>query len=364
LRRYLQSASRFFRVTIDAVKRWLVLAVVLTSTPAFAGGGTVTINLSQDGQQLATDMGLTPADLAQKAQDAITRMYEVNRVDDFLTAFADATSFSNRGIGVDYASNADGLMLGIAGNIAVATDNAITESQGEQHPVAGVAPNLSIMAGVNLARYGHPKLTLYANGFYRSGSYGPLDGSITSIGVHGQYKFFAPTSGLKSLVLKWGGIDVTGGIEASRWSFDATHSIDEQFTVDGTNGTSNVDLSATGTFALSSDAVVLPIEATTSMRFAYFVSVYAGAGIDLQLGKASVNANLDGTMNATDPADGSTKDMGTATITVQGDKGPSVGKLRGLAGVQINVWKLKTFVQVNAMPFTAASVAFGIRFVL
>src|SRR5689334_18687192 len=97
-RHYLQSASRFFRVTIALVKRWLALVVLLIPGVARAGGGDVTITQTPDGDQLATDMGYSSADLAQKAQDAITRMYEVNRVDDFLTAFADATSFSNRGI--------------------------------------------------------------------------------------------------------------------------------------------------------------------------------------------------------------------------------------------------------------------------
>lgn len=343
------------------MKRWLVLAVLFLPTTARAGGD-VSITLTPDGQQLAADLGLTPAELEQQASDALTRVYEVNRVDDFLRAFADATSFSNRGIGVDYASNAEGGMLGVAANVAVATDNALTATD-DPHPVAGVAANLTVMGGVNLAHWGHPKITLYGNAFWRSGSYGQLDGSITSVGVHAQYKIGGKTRGAKALVLQWGGIDVTGGLEASRWAFAATHELDETFTV-GTGATSDVTLAATGNFDLDSDAIVAPIEATTSLRVFYFVSVYGGAGIDLQLGKATVDATLDGEMTATDPNGGPDVDMGSANVTVNGSKGPSPGKLRGLLGVQINVWKLKAFVQLNAMPFSAASVAVGLRVVL
>ncbi len=41
--------------------------------------------------------------------------------------------------------------------------------------------------------------------------------------------------------------------------------------------------------------------------------------------------------------------------------GPSVGRLRFLGGVQIDLWHLKAFVQGNLMPDKAAGVAFGVR---
>jgi len=141
--------------------------------------------------------------------------------------------------------------------------------------------------------------------------------------------------------------------------------IESSFDVTGTNDVSTVTMSADGRFDLSSSVIVAPLEVTTSMRFLYFVSVYGGFGIDLQVGKSSMSADLDADLTATDPTNNDAPvDMGTAHITVEGTKGPSTGKARALAGVQVNVWKLKIFAQVNAIPISAASVALGLRVVL
>ncbi|MCB9561541.1 MAG: hypothetical protein H6709_09255 [Kofleriaceae bacterium] len=343
-----------------------VVAAALAVPGVAAAQGTVTITLTQDGQDLANALGISVTQLQQDTEDAIAEAYDVNRVDDFLRAFADATSFSNRGIGVDYAANADGLMLGVSGNVAVAVGDLGQDEAGADHPVAGVAPNLALMGGLNFSRWDLPQLTIYGNAFYRSGSLDKLTGSITSVGAHAQYKFFSPTRGKKALVLQWGGFDVTAGVEMSRWAFslDSGDALETGFTLGGTSGSSDVTLAAQGTFALSTTAVVVPLEATTSLRLLYFLSVYAGGGIDVQLGKASLDADLDGTMTAIRPSDGAEVNMGTAQVQVTGEHGPSTGEGRVLAGVQANFWKLKTFVQLNFMPVRSASVAFGLRLVL
>ena len=342
----------------------IVGAVLLAPAVAFAdGGGDVTITLSADGEQLAADLGLTVAELEQQAEETVARMYEINRVDDFLRAFADATSFSNRGIGVDYASNSTGLMFGVSGAVAAAGDD-YGQEEDVDHPVAGVAPNLAVMGGINLSKWKHPQITFYGNAFYRTGKLDNLTGSIMSMGIHGQYKLFKPTKGTKSLVLKWGGLDLTAGLEFSRWSFGIGRDIETDYDVDGDNGTAQVHMVADGQFDLESDVIVVPFEATTSLRFLYFVSVYGGMGIDLQAGKSTIDADLTADMTATDPQGGDDIDMGTADIVVSGNHGPSVGKARFLAGVQVNIWKLKVWVQGNLLPVSAASVAFGLRVVL
>jgi hypothetical protein len=220
------------------------------------------------------------------------------------------------------------------------------------------------MGGINLAKWKYPQLTFYGNAFYRKGTLDELRGSIMSMGIHAQYKLFTPTKGTKSLVVKWGGFDLTAGLEFSRWSFGIGRDIETDFEVDGDAATTDVTMVADGQFDLESNVMVIPFEATTSLRFLYFVSVYGGVGIDLQAGKTTIDADLTADMTATDPIDGSDVDMGTADIVVTGNNGPSVGKMRFLAGVQVNIWKLKVWVQANLMPISAASAAFGLRFVL
>jgi hypothetical protein len=339
------------------------IAALCPSAPARAQG-EVTITLTPEGQDLATALGVTPAELEMMAEEQINEAYRVNRAKDFLRAFADATSFSNRGIGVDYASNADGFMFGMTANVAVAVGDLGTGEADAEHPVAGVAPNFTFMGGLNFKKWNRPQLTVYANAFYRGGDIDQLHGSISSFGAHAQYKLFTPTQGGKSLVVKWGGFDVTGGIEFSRWSFGIADELVTDFPLDGDNGSSVVTMTSTGRFDLDTTAVVLPLEATTSLRLFYLVSLYGGAGIDLSLGKSRLDAALDSTLVATDPNGGDDVDMGSAQVTIDGSSGPSPGKLRGLLGVQVNIWKLKTFLQLNVMPIRAASVAFGLRVVL
>ena len=171
-----------------------VVAAALAVPGVAAAQGTVTITLTQDGQDLANALGISVTQLQQDTEDAIAEAYDVNRVDDFLRAFADATSFSNRGIGVDYAANADGLMLGVSGNVAVAVGDLGQDEAGADHPVAGVAPNLALMGGLNFSRWDLPQLTIYGNAFYRSGSLDKLTGSITSVffalSIDGRIRYF------------------------------------------------------------------------------------------------------------------------------------------------------------------------------
>lgn len=52
-----------------------------------------------------------------------------------------------------------------------------------------------------------------------------------------------------------------------------------------------------------------------------------------------------------------------AQIKGRGSNNGSPGTARILAGVQLNLWKLKVFGQVNASQAPAASIAFGLKFV-
>jgi hypothetical protein len=319
--------------------------------------------LSPDGEQLAADLGISADELAARAEARIDEAYYVSRTDEILRAFADAHAFSGHGIGVDYGSNPDGLLLGVTANVAVAVGDLGAGEREAEHPVAGLAANVTIMGGINLARFGHPQLTVYGNAFHRVGSYQQLDGSITSLGVHGQYRMFQPEGGIKALIFQWGGLALTGGLEAGRWSFGIADTIENDFEVDGDSGGAAVHMVSDGQLDLEAIAIAAPLEVTTSLRFFYFVSLYGGVALDLTLGQARMDATLDGTLTA-DPGDGSSIDMGTAQVELEGESGPSPGMLREMVGVQVNFWKLKAFVQANAMLVRAASVAFGLRIVL
>jgi hypothetical protein len=188
-----------------------------------------------------------------------------------------------------------------------------------------------------------------------------LRGGILSAGLHVQYRVFNPqrdnTAATKAL--RWTGIDVTGGLEFTRWSLGIDDNIRTSFGVTGTNGSANLALDSMGTFDLSSTAVTVPVELTTGVRIAMLLSMYVGVAVDVTGGKGSLDTNLSGTLTTTD-----NRNVGTATITGGGEQDASPLAARILAGVQLDLWKLKLYAQVNGSATPAASVGFGIRGVL
>ena len=248
---------------------------------------------------------------------------------------------------------------------AVSADNLDLSAKSSQIPVAGVAANLSLLAGLNLSHFGLPGLTVYANGFYRNGTVQQLTGSIASAGSHLQWRIIGGNSGPTATALKWGGIDLTGGFEYSKWTLGASAPLTNDFVEGSGSVQSTITATATGRFDVSSTTMVIPLEATTSLRLLYFLSVYGGVGYDIQTGSTSVNASLNGTLSATRPDNNKVSEtIGTATITGSGTGGPDTGKLRFIGGAQINLFALRIFVQLNAAPSDTASVTLGLRLVL
>ena len=91
------------------------------------------------------------------------------------------------------------------------------------------------------------------------------------------------------------------------------------------------------------------------------VTLFGGAGIDLQTGANEMNVWLDGTLTGERPDNQEEVDLGTAHVDVAEDAGPSKGKLRFFAGAQLNAWRAKAFVQLNVAPDRAVGATFGGR---
>lgn len=339
------------------MRRAVLLSLLLVGGRAEAQLA-VDVALNPEGEMLASQIGVTPDELAMRMQDAINGAYGAMDVDGFLRSFADATAFSMRGLGVDYASDPNSLILGVGVNFAVAASEQVTA---EERPTGGLAANIAFMGGYNLASQGAPRWTLFANGFYRRGSTNELVGGILSAGFHAQYRLVNPqrAEGVTTKALRWTGIDLTGGLEFTRWSLGIEDQIVTDFGVTGSGGSATLVLDSTGTFDLRSTAMSVPIEVSTGMQIALLLSMYVGVGVDLTAGTGTLDANLGGVMYTNDG-----RQVGTSTITGGGDNSASPLAARVLAGLQLNLWKLKVYGQVNASATPAANVGFGIRGVL
>ena len=333
-----------------------IVALAALAVPA-AAPADVDVTLSPDGEALAAELGLDPATLEARLQAKLDDLYDAANVAGFLRAFANATSFASRGTGVDYAPVFDGAELGITANLAVAVEGL----EEGQDPAAGLAPNLSLVGGLNLGRWGHPEVTLYGNGFYRGASFDQLEGSITNAGFHAQYHLW-PASDTSPLVFQWSGLHLTAGVEWSRWRFAAGDSITRDFTLTGDNGVdTDVTAAGGGRFDLAASSTVVPLEVTTSVRILYLASLYVGGGVDLQLGSADAAIALSGQMTGVRPSDGAAVAIGSASVTAAGDGRPSRVAYHLLLGAEANLWRIKLVLQTSFVPLDGASVGLGLR---
>src|SRR3954462_9140134 len=123
--------------------------LVLGALPSLAhADAAVTVMLSPDGRALAQQAGISESDLAMRIKSRVDDAYDTANVNKFLRSFGDATSFAQRGLGVDYMSMPGSFMLGIGAQVGVSSADELSI---DQRPTAGgAAVNASIMIGWNL----------------------------------------------------------------------------------------------------------------------------------------------------------------------------------------------------------------------
>jgi len=346
-----------------------VAVLLLASAPAAAQTPMPRVEVHIDpgaGQQFATQAGFDLASLNGQVQTELDRLFQVYRLHDYVKAFGDAQGFTTRGLGVDYGSNVRYLEVGVSLSTALNGNRALLDADTRTQPIAGVSGNLTLMAGVNLGAAGLP-VTIFGNYFKSHGSYHEFDAHLENLGVHVQVKLLGSRDeGPLSLLVRWGGIDITTGIDRSHMTLQLVRDFDRAIPVSGGGVSGEVDLASRGTFRLDMRTTSIPLEVTTNLRFLYLLSLYGGGGFDWQLGGGSeLTANLDGTLTGKAPQAGvSAVDLGTMRVNVTQDASPSGGRIRGIVGLQANVFLLKIFAQLNVAPDPfLANFGFGARFV-
>jgi hypothetical protein len=345
--------------------RWaLVLLLVGLAAPARAAV-TVTIDPGP-GKQLADQVGVKVSDLEGQLRGELDQLFQTYRVHDYLRAFNDSQSFTTRGLGVDYGSTIDLVEVGIAGNLAVNGNKALIQGDTRTQPVAGVATNLTAMAGLNLGFLGLRPVTLFGNFFTRKGSYRELTAQLDNYGAHIQLKFGASRKeSLWTAFVRWGGIAITTGFDHARMQLSLGQTFSRNIPIaNGGRDVAEIAVDSQGTFTLESQTWSVPLEVTTNLRFLYALTAYGGAGVDFQFGGGSdMDVDLSGALTGKVSGQPPLK-LGSAHVVVQDQASPSRSKVRGIVGLQVNLWFLKIFTQLNVVPDPfVASVAVGLRLV-
>ncbi len=305
----------------------------------------------------------------QAVRDFIDRKFrEVFQVADpvgFLRKLGDSQSFTSKGMGVDYASEATYFEVGASVSFAMGIDRTYQPNDMQGFPIQGVGLNASLMAGVSLDSLGIP-LMIFGNYMkIPSMSYGSMSGSLNNWGAHAQLRLFGPDreTTLTKVLLRWGGIAITTGIDSSHMALGLNKKIKSTFAFDNPQATLAVTADSNATFDVDMTTRSIPLEVTTSLRLLTLLTVYGGLGFDWQLGGSS-NMNLDvsAAMAGNSPQTGSV-DLGTASVRANFSADPSSAKIRGILGVQANLWLLRVFTQINVTNSNPmmASLSVGLR---
>jgi hypothetical protein len=352
-------------------------AVIALAAPSLrAQEVTVRIQETPAAMQFAQQAGVSVPMLEGQIRTELQNLFQTYRVADYLRSFGAAQGFASRGMGVDYGSSFDLLTLGVAGNLSLNIETAYQPSNTQTRPIAGgLGLTTTVMGGLNLAFFGLPPIAIFLNYFSQTRNADGIAAELSNFGVHVRYKLWGwKGSSLMSGLFRWGGLDLTTGIERSRLRLGLGQNFQRDIPVANNPQAAQmgftdpvVGVTAGGLFDLDMRSLSIPLEVTTNIRLLYILSLYTGFGLDLEMGSGSslaVDLNGDMVGRVTGP-DGrrATAPLGSASVNVAALEEPSPGRLRWLLGVQVNVLILKVFAQLNlaAQDPLIASVALGAR---
>jgi hypothetical protein len=307
-----------------------VVAPLIAPTPLHAES-TLTITLNDLGTQLAGDLGLElPAFIAQ-TEGRIDELYRLSRTNELLRTFANVAAFAQRGLGVDYDPDPGDRMFGIVG-AGFQGDLSI----GSDSEFAGASINASAMVGINLARWGLPRWTVFANGFYLATTVRALEGSLLTAGAHVSYRLLLPSPRQVGANVRWTGLTVTTGLEHGQWNVGAAQALETNVkvtgTVDGASKDKSIHLSSTGVLEVRTSTLAIPVELTTGVRLLGVVTPYLGVGASLATGSSDLDLDLTSTLTI----NADRLPIGEARITGSDRATPDPLAVHALAGLQLH----------------------------
>ena len=312
-------------------KAVLMLTLGLAMIQNIYGGLTLNVNT-----------GNTTVDAALRTE--IDKQFQVPTMTDFLERMSNAQAITNKGLGVSYAS--DHTLFVVGGGLGVGLSSpSLTsiETNGGLPPV-GLGVQGSVMAGLSLAKFHLPalgpvdpkRITLFVNyfGYSNETLVSSLAIKTNTFGLHAQYKVVEGKNIGGLGLLNWGGVAFTTGLDVS--SNSLTYKVGQSITATSSGQTYTWTPNSNSTLVLEANSFTIPLEVSTSIRLAYILSLFAGAGVDLNFGKSTIAANLNGPVTGAGVT-------GTASASLIGgeSQNPSFGHVRVFAGPQLNLVPLK-----------------------
>jgi hypothetical protein len=279
----------------------------------------------------------------------------------------DATALSSRGLGADYASNMDVVLVGVG--VGAGLDNQRDDA------ITDLPSGLGGAAGLTVGYRYNKQWRLYGNigGLTASRTFQgilgtDLDAEIKArnFGLHAQYDLFERTG---DNLFGWGGLRMTLGYEYNDNETIVTDFLNESLNLDTGAGVVQGRLKGFPKYKIHSKTHSVPLEISSSVNFLWLFSLYAGAGADFNFGSA------DGSGDVSAVAKSPLQCVSGACTNLSLPEVQAVGNFnahenvrqfffRGFGGLQLNLWRVKVYTEASQVFGTKLiNASVGVRYV-
>lgn len=263
---------------------------------------------------------------------------------------ANSTAASSRGMGSEYGTAMRKYMLGVSAGVAVDTE----EDVALKDEISGIGGGASVVLGYNFKErwnvFGH-----FGGLSHRRSLPGIEDTKLeaeldtTNIGTHVSYDL---VQGSGNGWFGWGGIRTTVGYEYNDNEFSFVDVLNEELEFDTGVGVIQGRLKGKPRYTVKSKIHSFPLEVSSNVHFFRIFTLFAGTGVDFNFGSAKGSGDVKA--NVTSPlacTSGLCTNLNLPEIEATGNlnakKNVDPMFFRGFAGLQLNIWRMSIFGQVN-----------------
>jgi len=288
----------------------------------------------------------------------------------YLNSIANANTVSGAGVGADYISPFQFVIVGLSGGLGYDLNGASPSNVqfSDLSTAGGVSGQFALMIGTRLERFSSANFMKRSAVFFHFSNAGMDQGNISfkasSLGFHWQYKLI-PDRSWAARSVRWQGLDLTTGYRTSSVSISMTENLSTTYT----DTTSVPGASVTGTYQgnlnLAAEAAThtIPLEISSGVRLGYIWTLFSGLGFDLNWGKATSTTLLSGPVSFTSTPSSAFDGVQAEAILDLGQQGiPKSSNLRSFIGIGLELGiATLTFQFTKSMSSKADAVSLGVR---
>ncbi len=291
----------------------------------------------------------------------------------FVSAMAEANASNSNALIVDRASNPQKFSVGILAQGNTYSLNSGAFETNNSFPSAGAAGQASLSIGVNASKLGiskigfidGKKLMLYINGSRFSYSMDKATVGLTNFGFNAQYKIIEKKG---NHFFGWGGLDASLGVNYGNNSLLYAANIKQSTTTTVNGQTASVNVDMDYSFGIDSWNLNFPLEISSNVNFLYAFSLFAGGGVDFNVGSTALKGSASGPVTASASTQAGGGNLFSANSSLNLENGisgkPSLVTARGFGGLQLNLAVLKVVVEGHALSNKTIGAAAMIRVAL